>query len=143
MAKVSSVYVCSECGNEYPEWIGKCSACEAWNTVKEVRIAPIAVGKGEGQHGWVRSSELVTIDQASTKSSPSNQRTATIDEVDRVLGGGLVPGSAILLAGEPGVGKSTLLLQLAAAVANGPASSSFTSQESAPADTSEVSPSRV
>src|SRR3990167_2045228 len=116
MAKVSSVYVCSECGNEYPEWIGKCSACEAWNTVKEVRIAPIAVGKGEGQHGWVRSSELVTIDQASTKTSPSNQRTPTMEEVDRVLGGGLVPGSAILLAGEPGVGKSTLLLQLAAAV---------------------------
>lgn len=115
MAKAASVYVCSECGNEYPEWVGKCSACGAWNTVKEVKIAPRA-GKGDAQHGWVRSSELVTFAEPNKRGKASD-RTPTMEEVDRVLGGGLVSGSAILLAGEPGVGKSTLLLQLAATVA--------------------------
>ncbi len=117
MTKIATVYVCSECGNEYPEWVGKCSACENWNTVKEVRVAPEAKA-GSQQHGWVRSSELVSLSQtAMTKAAASaKQRLATLDEVDRVLGGGLMAGSAILLAGEPGVGKSTLLLQLAAAV---------------------------
>lgn len=115
MIKAASVYVCGECGNEYPEWVGKCSACGNWNTVKEVKIAPRA-GKGDAQHGWVRSSELVTFAEP-TKHGKASERTATLEEVDRVLGGGLVPGSAILLAGEPGVGKSTLLLQLAATVA--------------------------
>lgn len=118
MAKSATVYVCSECGNEYPEWVGKCSACQNWNTVKEMRIAPEAKA-GSQQHGWTRSSELISLSQAAmTKAASSaKQRLATMNEVDRVLGGGLMAGSAILLAGEPGVGKSTLLLQLAAAVA--------------------------
>ncbi|MBI4032606.1 DNA repair protein RadA [Candidatus Berkelbacteria bacterium] len=114
MAKAASVYVCSECGNEYPEWVGKCSGCGAWNTVKEVKIARKTV---DGRRQTLESTTtLIGIDQA-VKAAGVTERLTSLDEVDRVFGGGLVPGSVILVAGEPGVGKSTLLLQVASAVA--------------------------
>lgn len=117
MAKATSVYVCSECGNEYPDWVGKCSACGAWNTVKEVKISARQSPAANRQAvAATRSTELVGIDEA-VKAVATAKRLTSLDEVDRVFGGGLVSGSVILLAGEPGVGKSTLLLQLAAAVA--------------------------
>ncbi|MBI4022549.1 DNA repair protein RadA [Candidatus Berkelbacteria bacterium] len=116
MVKAASVYVCSECGNEYPEWVGKCSACGNWNTVKEMRFSAKEAA-GTQKSSWVRSSELVTLDEATQKKQAATARRTTLPEADRVLGGGIVPGSVILLAGEPGVGKSTLLLQLAASIA--------------------------
>lgn len=115
MVKPSSIYVCSECGNETAQWAGKCPACGAWNTVKELKgVRP--AGGVEPKHGWVRTSKLVPVAEVAAAGT-HDTRISTLDEVDRVLGGGLVPGSVVLLAGEPGIGKSTLLLQLAAQVA--------------------------
>ena len=110
MAKVKRAYFCSDCGNETTKWMGKCPACGAWNTISEHIVA--------------RESSSVASRVASVpKSEPRKVQdieegtTRRIDignkEVNRVLGGGLVPGSLILLGGEPGIGKSTLSLQLA------------------------------
>ena len=110
MAKVKRAYFCSDCGNETTKWMGKCPACGAWNTISEHIVA--------------RESSSVASRVASVpKSEPRKVQdieegtTVRIDignkEVNRVLGGGLVPGSLILLGGEPGIGKSTLSLQLA------------------------------
>lgn len=115
MAKMKSVYVCTECGNETAQWEGRCAVCGAWNTVKEVRGLRLTSGS-EPKHGWVRSSVLTPVNDVKLGELEAT-RSGTLDEVDRVLGGGLVSGSVVLLAGEPGIGKSTLLLQLAASVA--------------------------
>ncbi len=108
-ARVRAVYRCSECGWETGKWVGRCGECQAWGSVAEAaatttRTVATAV-----------SSPAVPIGQVSV--SESAFRPSGVDELDRVLGGGLVPGAAILLAGEPGVGKSTLLLEVAARTA--------------------------
>ena len=115
MARIASVYLCAECGNETAQWAGKCSACGAWNTIKEMKGVQRADAP-EPKHGWVRSSVLTPVNDVKLGELEAT-RSGTLDEVDRVLGGGLVSGSVVLLAGEPGIGKSTLLLQLAASVA--------------------------
>ena len=112
MAKTKTVFFCKECGNESPKWIGHCPGCGAWNSYVEESVV---VGKDSKS---VKNSIL-----PETKSKPtrvaeiSSVNEARIDlgyeELNRVLGGGLVPGSLILLGGEPGIGKSTLLLQVA------------------------------
>ena len=112
MAKTKTVFFCKECGNESPKWIGHCPGCGAWNSYVEESVV---VGKDSKS---VKSSIL-----PETKSKPtrvaeiSSVKEARInlgyEELNRVLGGGLVPGSLILLGGEPGIGKSTLLLQVA------------------------------
>lgn len=112
MAKTKTVFFCKECGNESPKWIGHCPGCGAWNSYVEESVV---VGKDSKS---VKNSIL-----PETKSKPtrvaeiSSVKEARIDlgyeELNRVLGGGLVPGSLILLGGEPGIGKSTLLLQVA------------------------------
>src|SRR6478672_13001602 len=102
-------YRCSECGWETGKWVGRCGECQAWGSVAE---AAAAVGRTAA--GPV-SSPAVPIAQVSVEDSRS--RTSGIAELDRVLGGGIVPGAAVLLAGEPGVGKSTLLLEVAAQTA--------------------------
>ncbi len=112
MAKDKIAYVCSNCGQESAKWIGKCPNCGQWNTFKEIRVAPepavrttatSVVGKGGG-----RPSPLL-LRNISAKDEP---RIDMCDgELNRVLGGGLVPGSIVLLGGEPGIGKSTLVLQ--------------------------------
>ncbi|MER6939836.1 DNA repair protein RadA, partial [Nocardioides sp. NPDC000441] len=104
-----ATYRCSECGWETAKWVGRCGECQAWGSVAEA-AAPI----GRTQAAPV-STAAVPIGTVSV--TESERRTSGVPELDRVLGGGLVPGAAILLAGEPGVGKSTLLLEVAAQTA--------------------------
>jgi DNA repair protein RadA/Sms len=102
-------YRCSECGWETAKWVGRCGECQAWGSVAEA-----AAPAGRTTAGAV-TSPAVPIGEVSVEES--RFRTSGVPELDRVLGGGLVPGAAILLAGEPGVGKSTLLLEVAAQTA--------------------------
>ncbi|MDP3893866.1 DNA repair protein RadA [Nocardioides sp.] len=109
-ARPRPAYRCSECGWEAAKWVGRCGECQAWGTVAEAALAPTT----RAAAGPV-STPAVPIGQVSV--SDSAFRSSGVPELDRVLGGGLVPGAALLLAGEPGVGKSTLLLEVAAQTA--------------------------
>lgn len=114
MAKTKTVYFCQNCGAESPKWVGKCYSCGQWNTyVEEIRSA---------KPGTLSYSSGVEPARADKLKDISTQKTIRIDTLDsefnRVLGGGIVPGSLILLGGEPGIGKSTLVLQLALRLSN-------------------------
>ncbi len=107
MAKIKTVFVCSECGQEYSKWNGRCSACGSWNTIEESEPAPVIGGKTAAPLGELKWSGIDNI------SYEDETRYLTgISELDRVLGGGLVKGSLVLIGGDPGIGKSTLLLQI-------------------------------
>ncbi|MBW6432134.1 AAA family ATPase, partial [Patescibacteria group bacterium] len=109
MAKIKTTYVCTECGASYPRWMGKCESCGNWNTLAE---EVIATRKGATTVG--RKVEVKKISEVDSKNSI---RTKTeIKELDQVLGGGIVPGALILIGGDPGIGKSTLILQVAAKI---------------------------
>jgi DNA repair protein RadA/Sms len=112
--KPRPVFRCSECGWEAVKWVGRCGECQAWGSVAEALMIRKAPGAVRAEAGPV-SSAAVPIAQVSVEASAF--RSSGVPELDRVLGGGLVPGAAILLAGEPGVGKSTLLLEVAAQTA--------------------------
>ena len=111
MPKEKSVFVCQNCGSETPKWSGQCPTCGQWNTLVET----VVFTKVKGQKSKVKSLTGDVIKLSEIKlTSTTNQRLSTgIGEFDRVLGGGIVPGSITLVAGEPGIGKSTLLTQLA------------------------------
>jgi len=114
MAKDKIAYVCSNCGQESAKWIGKCPACGQWNTFKEIKVAPdaarVAATQAAAQAGHaLRRSRPLRLKDISSHDDPRIDMHD--DELNRVLGGGLVPGSIILLGGEPGIGKSTLSLQ--------------------------------
>ncbi len=114
MAKKNTAFVCTECGADSPRWAGQCSACKEWNTVKEVRLGSSpAQSQRLGYSGTKSEVQLlseVTLEQT--------ERLSTgISEFDRVLGGGIVRGSVVLIGGTPGAGKSTLLLQVIANIA--------------------------
>ena len=129
MAK-AQVYSCTACGASHSKWSGRCEACGAWNTITEE--APLSAGpKGKGL-GDKRGRTLALMDLA-TPEAPPPRAEAGLAELDRVLGGGLVPGSAILVGGDPGIGKSTLLLQAAAAFATKGLSCVYISGEEASA----------
>jgi len=109
LGRERTVYVCQQCGAQSPKWSGRCAACGEWNSLVEERVKPTAKrGRARMREAAraERLTEIPTLEQART---PTGSR-----ELDRVLGGGLVPGSAILVGGEPGIGKSTLLLQVSA-----------------------------
>lgn len=111
MAKNKIGFVCSECGAEFPRWQGQCSECHEWNTISEVRMAP-APARGSSRLGGYAgevSAKVQTLSEVSLAAIP--RMLSGFRELDRVLGGGIVPGSAILIGGHPGAGKSTLLLQ--------------------------------
>src|SRR5688572_5395692 len=108
-ARVRSSYRCSECGWETAKWVGRCGECQAWGSVAEVAAPTTRAVAGPVTRPAVPIGE-VSVEESAFRSSG-------VPELDRVLGGGLVPGAAILLAGEPGVGKSTLLLEVAAQTA--------------------------
>ncbi|MBL6927960.1 MAG: DNA repair protein RadA [Rhodospirillales bacterium] len=114
MARNTRQYVCQECGASFPKWAGRCDACGAWNSLVEetgAQSAPKGLGTKRG-----RAIEFVGLEGKSER--PPRQITG-IAEFDRVCGGGLVPGSALLVGGDPGIGKSTVLLQVAAALSAG------------------------
>lgn len=110
MAKSSTQYVCQSCGAVASKWSGKCDACNEWNTfVEEVaEITPKGLSGGKGRK--------ITLENLEGKTEEAPRSLTGIAELDRVLGGGLVAGSAILIGGDPGIGKSTLLLQVVAAL---------------------------
>ncbi|WP_411676801.1 DNA repair protein RadA [Caproicibacter sp.] len=108
--KIKSVYVCSECGLESPKWYGKCPGCGLWNTMTEEIVQPVSK-KAVGQSGLRRSLPQAVALGALSASEEERYHTG-MSELDRVLGGGIVKGSLILVGGEPGIGKSTILLQI-------------------------------
>ncbi len=117
MARAKSVYVCTECGTQQPRWLGRCPGCGAWQSLVEEPVGPAAGGaavdlletntRGDGR--------AIPLREVSAEAAPRIE--TGIAELDRVLGGGLVPGSVVLIGGEPGIGKSTLCLQLALGIA--------------------------
>lgn len=109
-AKVKSLYICTECGFESPRWYGKCPGCGHWNTLAEqeiVQIQSVPALSASSAHTQVSVTQLGAID-----SQQEMRRHTGLSEFDRVLGGGVVDGSVVLLAGDPGIGKSTILLQV-------------------------------
>lgn len=109
-AKTKTVYVCSECGAESPKWIGRCPQCGEWNTYQEEHISVDRQNAGEGA-GLLTEARAVPL--SSVEQKDVTRMTTGNGELDRVLGGGIVPGALILIGGEPGIGKSTLVLQMA------------------------------
>jgi|FaiFalFF_MnMetaG_3_1042247.scaffolds.fasta_scaffold06955_2 DNA repair protein RadA/Sms len=115
MARVRSQYVCTVCGYATPRWMGQCPECGAWNTLQEEVVMPRR-GASASVRERARSPSAATVQAqplAQLSDAAETRLPTGIDEFDRVLGGGVVPGSLILLGGEPGIGKSTLLLQAA------------------------------
>jgi len=109
VARLRTVYVCTDCGHEHPKWTGQCAGCGAWNSLVEdvVGDVPATPAKRAAARPAAAPVPLSSADASTTRNTPTG-----IGELDRVLGGGLVPGSVTLLGGEPGIGKSTLLSQV-------------------------------
>ncbi|WP_434612357.1 DNA repair protein RadA [Tabrizicola sp. M-4] len=111
MSKSAPAFTCTACGAVHRKWAGKCDACGAWNSI--VEEAPLSTGpKSLGAKG-----KTIPLTDLATEEAPPPRAASGMDELDRVLGGGLVPASAILVGGDPGIGKSTLLLQATASFA--------------------------
>lgn len=112
MSKDKTVYVCSDCGGTTPRWLGKCPQCDAWNTLIESVAQPIA-GRNryaDTSRGALHAAQPV-VPLSAIEASDFDRTATGIDELDRVLGGGMVEGAVVLIGGDPGIGKSTLLLQ--------------------------------
>ena len=110
MAKEKSIYTCTECGGTSPKWLGKCPSCGAWNTLVE------SVAEGAAKNRFASPSRGLTPAEAvatlaEIDATDAERQPTGIDELDRVLGGGIVAGGVVLIGGDPGIGKSTLLLQ--------------------------------
>jgi DNA repair protein RadA/Sms len=125
MARAQTRFVCQECGGVAPKWAGKCEACGAWNSMIEEVAEAAPKGLGAGKSKRIEFVGLEGVAQ------PAPRRVSGIAELDRVCGGGLVPGSALLVGGDPGIGKSTLLLQAVAALAGRGAACAYVSGEEA------------
>jgi DNA repair protein RadA/Sms len=107
MTRVRTLYTCTECGGTSPKWLGKCPSCEAWNTLVE----SVAEGSGPKHRYQSLAGALPVATLADIEASDVDRLPTGIDELDRVLGGGIVAGGVVLIGGDPGIGKSTLLLQ--------------------------------
>src|SRR3984885_13319791 len=107
MAKSAISFVCQSCGATHSKWTGKCEACGGWNTITEEGAGP-PVGSGASRRAKGRK---ITLEDLKSEDAPPPRRPTGIAEFDRVTGGGLVPGSALLVGGDPGIGKSTIILQ--------------------------------
>jgi DNA repair protein RadA/Sms len=136
--KVKTVYRCTECGAEYAKWQGRCDVCGEWNTLVEEVSAPKAAAGGAARRlGGARSlaeggNVAPTARLRDVRASESRRWKTGLDEFDFVLGGGIVPGSMVLIGGEPGIGKSTLLLQVAARLQRGGQPALYASGEESP-----------
>src|SRR6266545_3642797 len=113
MPRARSVYRCAECGHDHPKWVGRCEECGEWNTVAE---EPVLAAKRPDARTQRRKDARESVPQplSDVEEARLVRWTTGIPEFDFVLGGGIVPGSMALIGGEPGIGKSTLLLQAAA-----------------------------
>jgi DNA repair protein RadA/Sms len=140
MAKSRVQFLCNTCGSVHPKWMGKCPDCGTWDSLEEYKAppadsraaavrAPAGVGGGAQTGDITRGGEALTLAEIDEADTP--RQACGIGEFDRVLGGGVVPGSAVLVGGEPGIGKSTLLLQVAHELARGQSVLYVTSEESA------------
>ncbi|RZI73487.1 MAG: DNA repair protein RadA, partial [Pseudomonas sp.] len=110
MAKAKRLYGCTECGATFPKWAGQCGECGAWNTLVESMIESGGAAAPSGRAGWTgQQAQLKTLAEVSVEEIP--RFSTSSGELDRVLGGGLVDGSVVLIGGDPGIGKSTILLQ--------------------------------
>lgn len=114
MAKTKTVWYCTNCGNEYPQFLGRCPACGEWNTMKEMTVEPKKAVSATGSRAVAAgsSSDRKPLRLKEIDFSKEDRISLGMGEVDRLLGGGIVPGSLVLIGGEPGIGKSTLSLQL-------------------------------
>jgi DNA repair protein RadA/Sms len=113
MAKAKTAYVCNECGADYNKWQGQCAACQAWNTLSEVRLGAVQSAAARPRYdGYAGQASQRVMSLADVDLADMPRFGTGTEELDRVLGGGLVPGSSILIGGHPGAGKSTLLLQI-------------------------------
>src|SRR5438270_13830149 len=115
MPKSTTVFMCAECGGESLRWAGQCPHCRAWNTLSEFKV--VAPPKGARQD--LRTAPAVAIPLTEVRADAAPRRPLGWEELNRVLGGGIVAGSLVLIGGEPGVGKSTLVMHLARQVAEG------------------------
>src|SRR5919199_1360349 len=137
-AKTKTVYRCTECGAEYAKWQGRCDVCGEWNTLVEEVSAPRTPASGAGRRmGGARAlaeggSVATTAKLRDVHASESRRWKTGLDQFDFVLGGGIVPGSMVLVGGEPGIGKSTILLQVAARVNERGGSALYVTGEESP-----------
>ena len=118
MARDKTLYTCRECGGTSPKWLGKCPHCNAWNTLDETVPEPAAAAGAAGRNtrfqALARSQPVATL--ADIEAAEVARTPTGLEELDRVLGGGIVEGGVVLIGGDPGIGKSTLLLQAAEAL---------------------------
>ncbi len=121
MAKAKTAYVCTECGAEHSKWQGQCTECGAWNTLSEIVVEAAKAAAGAARRGgYAGAADAPKVTRLAAVAALAEQRNATgIGELDRVLGGGLVAGSVVLIGGDPGIGKSTLLLQMLGTLGTG------------------------
>ncbi len=117
MAKAKRMYGCTECGATFPKWAGQCGECGAWNTLTETMIESGGAAAPAGRAGWTgQQAQIKTLAEVSVEEIP--RFSTASGELDRVLGGGLVDGSVVLIGGDPGIGKSTILLQTLCSIAS-------------------------
>ena len=132
MAKAKTAFVCNDCGADFPKWQGQCGECHAWNTLSEIRLsapASKAAGRSPTRAGYAGTvASVQRLEDVAVVDLP--RLGSGFDELDRVLGGGFVPGSSILIGGHPGAGKSTLLLQTLCLLAEGHPALYVTGEES-------------
>src|SRR5882724_3166616 len=106
----NTTFICQSCGYQSRKWLGKCPECGEWNSLVEERV--VTTKKGAGRNGF-RLREAKAVEYNEIESQDDVRLSSGVDEFDRVLGGGIVPGTLVLIGGDPGIGKSTLLLQVA------------------------------
>lgn len=130
MAKSKTVFTCSECGGQSPKWLGQCPHCLAWNTLEESRESALSMSAAEHRYAPLSvASSMRSLSEVEAQELP--RHSTGLAELDRVLGGGLVDGAVVLIGGDPGIGKSTLLLQALVAMSEGSRVLYVTGEESA------------
>jgi len=131
MAKPKTLYTCQSCGASFPKWSGQCADCGAWNALEEAVVSENTKGPaGRGHWAGAKAGSVMQLDDVPAEHS-AQRLPSGLSELDRVLGGGWVGGSVVLLGGDPGIGKSTLLLQVQAAIAQSHRAMYVTGEESA------------
>src|SRR4030081_3674358 len=137
MPKTTVTFMCSECGGESLRWAGQCPHCQAWNTLQEFQVRKAPAGRGKvlaaalsAGPGILSASRAIPLTEIEADAAP--RRSLAWAEFNRVLGGGIVPGSVVLVGGEPGVGKSTLLMHAAQQIAAGGGKILYASGEESP-----------